>query len=177
MNRIIYFIPLIVIGLFALIALNGLNDTGNKGQATSLEGRDLPFLPENQIDGFEGGEISQIVNQNELVLVNFWASWCAPCRAEHPNLETLREAGYEIIGVNFKDPSQNAQKFLNEMGNPFSAIRADNTGRVGIEWGVAGVPETFIVQNGKIVDRHTGPILDRNYDEFIAKLKQYKSNN
>ena len=92
-------------------------------------------------------------------LVNFWASWCAPCRVEHPNLTLLAERGVPILGVNYKDREANGLSFLAELGDPYSAIGADPHGRIAIDWGVYGVPETFVVDgDGKVSLRYAGPI-------------------
>ena len=109
-------------------------------------GGDLPFTIEDLKDG-------------EVKLVNFWASWCAPCRAEHPNLERLAEAGIPIYGINYKDKPANAMGFLAELGDPYTGIAADDTGRTALEWGVYGVPETFVIDgNGVVQFRFAGPI-------------------
>ncbi|OZO45542.1 hypothetical protein CGU37_28930 [Pseudomonas fluorescens] len=95
-------------------------------------------------------------------MVNFWASWCAPCRVEHPNLEALAEQGVTVYGVNYKDKPEAALKFLAELGNPYAAIGQDDTGRMGLNWGVYGVPETYVINgDGRIVMRHAGPITQR----------------
>ncbi len=94
-------------------------------------------------------------------LVNFWASWCQPCRAEHPRLEKLQAEGVTILGVNYKDKPQDALGFLAEMGNPFAKVGADNSGRMGIDWGIYGVPETFVIDGkGKVIARLAGPITE-----------------
>ena len=91
-------------------------------------------------------------------LVNFWASWCQPCRAEHPVLEQLQAEGVVIYGVNYKDKPSDAQGFLAEMGNPYAKIGADS-GRMAIDWGVYGVPETYVIDGkGVVVLRVAGPI-------------------
>ncbi len=101
-------------------------------------------------------------------LVNVWASWCAPCRAEHPQLMALSESGVTLYGINYKDEPANATAFLDEMGNPFARIGADTTGRTGIDFGVYGVPETFVVDgDGTIVYRHVGPITRGDIDKYI----------
>ena len=99
------------------------------------------------------------LRDGKVKLVNFWASWCAPCRAEHPNLEQLRAEGVTILGVNYKDKPAAALGFLAELGNPYARIGADESGRMGIDWGLYGVPETFVSDGaGKVVLRFPGPV-------------------
>lgn len=101
-------------------------------------------------------------------LVNFWASWCAPCRVEHPNLVQLAEEGVTILGVNYKDDPDKALGFLAELGNPFAAIGADASGRIGLDWGLYGVPETFVIDaEGRVVLRYAGPITQRSLHDRI----------
>lgn len=102
------------------------------------------------------------LRDGKVKLVNFWASWCAPCRAEHPNLGKLRTEGVTILGVNYKDKPEAALGFLAELGNPYAAIGADESGRMGIDWGLYGVPETFVIDGaGNVVLRFPGPITER----------------
>jgi cytochrome c biogenesis protein CcmG/thiol:disulfide interchange protein DsbE len=92
-------------------------------------------------------------------LVNFFASWCGPCRLEHPVLEALAGEGVEIVGVNYKDDPEKARAFLAELGDPYAKIGADDSGRTGLDWGIYGVPETFVVDGaGKVVMRYPGPL-------------------
>ncbi|WP_093421429.1 DsbE family thiol:disulfide interchange protein [Tranquillimonas alkanivorans] len=101
-------------------------------------------------------------------LVNFWASWCAPCRVEHPNLEVLAEEGVPIYGINYKDNPDNALSFLDELGNPYVAVAADVNGRTALDWGLYGVPETYVIDgDGQIVLRFAGPITQRVMDSQI----------
>ncbi len=97
--------------------------------------------------------------KGKLTLVNVWGSWCVPCRQEHPLLmEIAKDERIRLVGLNYKDKPENARRFLGELGNPFAAVGADRAGRSAIEWGVYGVPETFLVdQTGKIVYKHVGP--------------------
>lgn len=112
-----------------------------------LEGVDLPGLDSAAFAG-------------KVTLVNVFASWCGPCREEHPVLMALaRDRRFDIAALNYKDRPENARRFLGELGNPFGAIGSDETGRTAIDWGVYGVPETFLVgKDGKILYKHVGPL-------------------
>ncbi|MRX49411.1 DsbE family thiol:disulfide interchange protein [Paracoccus sp. S-4012] len=157
--------PLLLIPPLAFAALGvvfyiGLGSAGDQQLPSALIGQpapaaelqplgDLPPLPENLADG-------------RVKLVNFWASWCAPCRVEHPHLSALAAEGVPIYGVNYKDPPRNAVAFLDELGNPYEAVAADPQARMGLEWGVYGVPETFVVDGeGRITYRFAGPVTQR----------------
>jgi cytochrome c biogenesis protein CcmG/thiol:disulfide interchange protein DsbE len=122
--------------------------------------------------GFSSGDLPGRVS-----LVNVFASWCAPCRAEHKVLNALAKSQrVPIYGINYKDRTEAARAWLAELGNPYTRIGADS-GRVGIEWGVYGVPETFVVdRQGRIRYKHVGPLtqadLDRKILPLIAKLEK-----
>jgi cytochrome c biogenesis protein CcmG/thiol:disulfide interchange protein DsbE len=112
----------------------------------------------------------EMIQAGELKLVNFWASWCGPCRAEHPNLMQLTENGLSVLGLNFKDTEVNALRFLQELGNPYEGVSSID-GRQSLEWGVYGVPETFLLDgNGKILYRATGPITQRVIREKLIPI-------
>jgi cytochrome c biogenesis protein CcmG/thiol:disulfide interchange protein DsbE len=103
-----------------------------------------------------------------LKVVNVWASWCGPCRVEHPFLMALAEEGVAIHGINYKDEPAAAKRFLADLGDPYVAVGQDRNGRAGVEWGVYGVPETFIVDGeGRIVYKHVGPIQNDDLDTKI----------
>ncbi|MBV1933441.1 MAG: DsbE family thiol:disulfide interchange protein [Parvibaculaceae bacterium] len=116
----------------------------------------LPALEGSDVDGFTTADLQM----GDVVLVNVWASWCVPCRQEHPLLMALAErSGISIFGLNYKDGPADAALFLAEGGNPYKRVGVDRTGRVGIDWGVYGVPETFVVTGeGRIVYKHIGPL-------------------
>ena len=91
--------------------------------------------------------------------MNIWASWCAPCRDEHPFLLNLgKQDNLEIIGLNYKDNTENAKKFLKELNNPYKVILTDKDGIIAIEWGAYGVPETFLIYDKKIIKKYIGPL-------------------
>ena len=102
---------------------------------------------------------TEIFKLNEFYLLNIWASWCAPCRDEHPILMSLSKNNkLNIIGMNYKDNKKKAKSFLNELGNPYEKIILDRNGINSIEWGAFGVPETFIIYNNKIIKKYIGPL-------------------
>ena len=108
------------------------------------------------------------LRDGEVKLVNFWASWCAPCRVEHPNLEALSDEGLTIYGVNYKDEPANALGFLAELGDPYDAIGADSSGRMGLDWGLYGVPETYVIDgDGEVILRFAGPLTQRAIEDTL----------
>jgi cytochrome c biogenesis protein CcmG, thiol:disulfide interchange protein DsbE len=116
----------------------------------------LPDLVDGSrpVPGFASDEL-----KGHASVVNFWASWCEPCEQEHPLLLALQARGVLIYGVNYKDQASVARRFLDRHGNPFAAVGVDGGGRAAIEWGVYGMPETFIVDaKGVIAYKHIGPI-------------------
>ena len=109
---------------------------------------------------------------NKTTIVNFFATWCKPCREEHRYIKRLSNTkGIKIIGINYKDNPQRTIKWLKELGNPYSKIAIDSNGQIGIDWGVYGLPETFIVNaEGIIKYRHVGPITKKVYNNFYSKV-------
>lgn len=107
-----------------------------------------------------------------VTIVNFWASWCPPCRAEHPTLTALTAQGYRVAGVNFRDTAEAAEQYLAEQGNPFFATGFDPRGRSALDWGVTAPPETFIVSDdGTVLFRFAGPLIDSDYEQrFLPAL-------
>jgi cytochrome c biogenesis protein CcmG/thiol:disulfide interchange protein DsbE len=128
------------------------------------------------VPGFGQAELSE----GDVRIVNVWASWCAPCHQEHPHLIELgRVTGVPILGLNYKDRADDARRFLGRYGNPFTAVGADATGRTAIEWGVYGVPETFVVGgDGRILYKHVGALTPQVIGErllpVIAKARAAK---
>ena len=160
-RRVLLFLP------FALfVGLAGLFLT------QLLSGRDLAEIPsalighpapETRLPPLEGVTLPGLDSTDfngKVTLVNVWASWCAPCREEHPVLVAMaQDKRFGIAGLNYKDAPENARRFLGALGNPYSAIGVDSAGRAAIDWGVYGVPETFLVgKDGKILFKHVGPL-------------------
>jgi cytochrome c biogenesis protein CcmG/thiol:disulfide interchange protein DsbE len=126
----------------------------------------LPPLPGRNGPGFSSADLKGGVS-----LVNVFASWCVPCRVEHPLLRTLAREGATIYGINYKDPAENAAGWLAELGDPYRAVGADRDGRVAIDWGVYGVPETFVIdRERRIRYRFVGPLQPRDLDETLRPL-------
>ena len=122
-------------------------------------------------DPYGGGFSSRNLGGG-VALVNVFASWCMPCRVEHPQLMSLaRDHGVSIFGINQKDKPEDARAWLERHGDPYRAIGADNDGRVSIDWGVYGVPETFVVDaEGRIRYRHVGPIMERDLTGTLLSM-------
>ena len=111
---------------------------------------------------------------NEIILVNFFATWCLPCRDEHIYIKRFsNEKGIRVIGINYKDSSDNAVEWLKNLGNPYSDVPIDKNGRIAIDWGVYGIPETFIVNSKGIIKyRHVGPITKKIYKKINLLIKE-----
>ena len=112
--------------------------------------------------------------KDEVTLVNFFATWCKPCRDEHVYIKRFsNKNGIRVVGINYKDDAKKTIKWLKELGNPYSDIPLDKNGRIAIDWGVYGIPETFIVDsNGIIKYRHIGPITKKTYKKISLKIKE-----
>jgi cytochrome c biogenesis protein CcmG/thiol:disulfide interchange protein DsbE len=134
----------------------------------------LPPVEGLAVPGFASGDLAK----GEITLVNVWGSWCVPCRNEHPLLlELAQRSDIRVYGINYKDEPENARRFLGSLGNPFAAVGADQTGRVAIDWGVYGVPETFVVDGKGIIrlkwiGELTPDAIHGTIDPKIAELRK-----
>jgi cytochrome c biogenesis protein CcmG, thiol:disulfide interchange protein DsbE len=130
---------------------------------------DLPPVVGLERDGKAIPGISAAEFRGNVTLVNVWASWCIPCHDEAPFLlELAGDTRIRLVGINYKDQPDNARRFLNRYGNPFIAAGADRTGRAAIEWGVYGVPETFLIgRDGRIAYKLVGPIGAANFEREV----------
>lgn len=154
-------LPLIVFAVLAgIFLLQLLSGRDNSIIPSALIGQAAPqtVLPPLEGSGLPGLDPTSFAGK--VTLVNIWASWCAPCREEHPMLMQLATDGrFGIVGLNYKDKTENALRFIGNLGNPYAAIGTDEAGRAAIQWGVYGVPETFVVgKDGTIRYKHVGPI-------------------
>ena len=113
---------------------------------------------------------------NEIILVNFFATWCKPCRDEHNFIKRFAdEKRIRIIGINYKDNSDKTIEWLKNLGNPYSNVPIDKDGRIAIDWGVYGIPETFVVNSKGIIKyRHVGPITKEKYEKVNLLIKEIK---
>tara|TARA_B100001287_G_scaffold263130_1_gene253700 strand:+ start:1160 stop:1678 length:519 start_codon:yes stop_codon:yes gene_type:complete len=133
-------------------------------------GKRLPNLSSKSLFDDQNINIEQITNNN-LFIINIFASWCAPCKVEHPFLMQLKKKKIKIIGINYKDNKKNAKVFLKKYGNPYQKVLLDNKGELSINLGAYGVPETYLVdKNFKIIDKQIGPI----GNQFVNKVLSSK---
>jgi cytochrome c biogenesis protein CcmG, thiol:disulfide interchange protein DsbE len=177
---IIAAIPLVIFLALAGIFLKQLLWGGNTQDIPSaLIGKSIPQFALAPLEGLSGpaGQLPGLDSaalKGKVSIVNVWASWCAPCRQEHPMLMELAKGdGYQLTGINYKDKPENAVRFLGQLGNPFAAIGVDPRGSAAIDWGVYGVPETFIVgTDGTILYKHVGPLTPQSLkDSFEPALQ------
>ena len=172
--RLQYLIPVAVVLLLAGVFGAYLMEIGRGKDIAALPSalieKQAPTFALPAIDG-DGPGFATADLAGKVALVNVWASWCPPCRAEQPVLMRLKAEGVPIYGINYKDKAADARAMLAELGNPFAKIGADSTGRVAIDWGVYGYPETFVVdRTGRVRYRHVGPIMPEDVDRIFHPL-------
>ena len=177
MRYVLFGLPLIA--LVALVAVFGLSIERDPGLVRSVlidkpaPTFTLPAVAGTEVPGFDTASLT-----GEVTVVNIFASWCIPCRDEHPLLEVLKtESGVRLFGINQRDQADNAAKFLGELGNPYDRIGGDTDNRVSIDWGVYGVPETFVVNaEGVITYKHVGPMTpDSLENEVLPAIEKAKA--
>ena len=158
--------PLIFAALAVMFYVGMFTGSGRDLPSTFI-GKPAPAVTEATLGDYPGG--TQAAMQGQVTIVNFWASWCPPCRAEHPKLLELSAQGINIVGINFNDREADALKYLADEDNPFAAIAYDPNGRTSFDWGVSAPPETFILdKNGVVVFKFIGPLVGDDYDQRFA---------
>ena len=178
-RRVAVLVPLLAfLALAALFAYRlyviGQNPDTTSRIPSALINKPVPEFSLPPLAGLQGEGLNSEMLGSGLHVVNVWASWCVPCRAEHPVLMSLAEDDrFEMAGINYKDIAENARRFIGSLGNPYDRIGADPDGRSGIEWGVYGVPETFIIKDGIIVYKFIGPLSETTVkSDFLPAIEK-----
>jgi len=178
-SRWLMALPLVVFAALAAIFWYRLGSGDPSRIPSALIGRPAPQTPLPPLEGLasSGAPIPGLdpsAFKGKVSVVNVWASWCVPCHDEAPllaalgNDQALRDKGLQVVGINYKDAADNARRFLGRYGNPFGIVGVDANGRTSIEWGVYGVPETFIVgREGTIVYKLVGPVTADNINTVL----------
>ena len=166
----LFLIPLVLfVAIGGFLALGLTRDPGTL--PSTLIGRPAPSFGLPPVEGRDQAGFSRADLGGQPMLVNIFASWCVPCRIEHPVIARLAELGVAVNAINYKDDPAKATAFLKELGDPFRKVGADRTGRTAIEWGVYGVPETFVIdKQGNVAYKHVGPMQPRDLERTILPL-------
>ncbi|MEH6740187.1 MAG: DsbE family thiol:disulfide interchange protein [Sulfitobacter sp.] len=169
--------PPLIFAAFVALAAVGMFREDPEGLPSTLVGKVAPPIPEKALNDFPIATQDMLAS-GEVTLVNFWASWCPPCRAEHPMLLKMQADGINIVGINFKDTERAATKYLIDDDNPFAGIAFDPQGRTAIDWGVTAPPETFILDgDGTVLFRFAGPLIGSDYEQrFLPALRAAQGN-
>ncbi|NEW90157.1 DsbE family thiol:disulfide interchange protein [Rhodopseudomonas sp. WA056] len=167
-------LPALLFAGLAVLFWFRLGDSDVSRIPSALIGRPAPQTPLPPLEGLsrDGTQVAGLdpaMFKGRVSVVNVWASWCVPCHDEAPLLMTLAEdSRIQLVGIDYKDKPDNARRFLGRYGNPFAAVGVDVSGRAAIEWGVYGVPETFVVgRDGRIAYKLVGPITPDNLEKVL----------
>lgn len=166
-------VPLLLFAFFLGLAGYQLSQPKDEFIHSTMIGKPLPEFDLKAASNTRPGVSTADFKDGKPKLLNIWASWCLPCIAEAPQLESLKQAGVEIIGVAIRDKREDVDLFLEKHGNPYAAIGADDISAVQLEIGSSGVPETFVIDGqGVIRHQHIGDIREEDVPELLAKLQE-----
>ena len=167
-KTIIFLIFLFILSVFFI----GLNRDTNYNTANQIN-KEIPDFKVSYLDK-ENFFTKNDLKKNNFTLINFWASWCGPCRLEHKNLlELSKNKNLKLLGINFKDKKILANKYLNEMGNPYSYLASDIDGKKSIMFGIYGIPESILVNKElKILLKYIGPLSEKDVKEIVSKINE-----
>ena len=170
-NKIILTFLIFIFSIVFFIFYKGLQNSNIYTPNVEYK-KNIPIFEAQMFDKEKKINSNQIFNRDKFYLLNIWASWCVPCRDEHPYLLDLSiKSNIEIIGLNYKDDKENAKLFLKELDNPYKIIIADNDGLIAIEWAAYGVPESFLIYNNEIIKKVIGPINEITIKEIKELIK------
>lgn len=176
MNRWLAILPLVAMAALAVLFVGWSLKRDPAFKPDAMVGQPIPetVLPMLTGDQAGPGQVDlKTAGVGRPMIVNVFASWCAPCRIEHPKLLQLKQRGIAVVGVAYKDEPVATRAFLDELGDPFAMVLVDREGRVGLDLGISGVPETFAVDAmGRITAKQSGPLLDdADIDRLVASMQ------
>ena len=171
-NKFILFIVITFLIFCFVVFYKGLNNSNTYTPIINDKKR-IPLFEAKDFNSNVYLDSKKIFNEDIFYIVNIWASWCVPCRTEHPLLMQLSKSqSVKLIGLNYRDNLNNAKNFINEFGNPYSQILIDNDGALSVEFGAYGVPETFIIdKDKKVIKKFVGPINQKILEEIKLIIK------
>ena len=167
MQKVIKFLTTLIF-LFVIVVFYFSLNKDPSYQTNSLVGKKLVELNLESFDG-DYNLSTKDFKKNNFTLINFWASWCSPCRVEHPILMNLSKSKkLKLVGINFKDKKNNAKKFLKDLGNPYNLIAKDKIGKKSVNFGIYGIPESILVNEEMIIiKKFVGPLSTQDYNEIL----------
>lgn len=170
MSRWIAWTPLLALAALGALMLGYGLRHDPRVEPAALVGR---AAPADALPPLDGGALRTPQEPGRAVLVNFFASWCAPCATEAPALAALQAQGVRLVGVSYKDDPLSTRRFLQARGDPFAAVLSDASGRTGVDWGVSGVPETFAVgPDGRVLAKHSGALEPKDAERLLEAASQ-----
>ena len=173
MKKNIFYLSILLFFTFIFTIFYVGLDKSNIYKPKEVKNKNLEEFVSTELFSNKKFNSKDIIENNNFTLINIWSSWCAPCRSEHAILMNLsKKTNLNIVGLNYKDKKNNAIKFLNELGNPFSIVLTDPEGIISISLGAYGVPETYLLNNeSKIIKKYIGPLTNENILEIIKIIK------